>query len=69
MKMKLFESLNLNTKNYIIFGIGIVLIILGYILMSLGPHDGILSSKLSPVILIIGYCVLIPISIFKNFKD
>ena len=67
--MKLFESLNLNTKNYIIFGIGIVLIILGYILMSLGPHDGILSSKLSPVILIIGYCVLIPISIFKNFKD
>ena len=67
--MKLFESLNLKTKNYIIFGAGIALIILGYILMSIGEHDGILSSKLSPIVLIIGYCILIPISIFKNFKD
>ncbi len=67
--MKLFDSLNLKNKNYIIFGTGIAFIILGYMLMSLGPHDGILSSKLSPIILIIGYCILIPISIFKNFKD
>jgi len=28
-----------------------------------------LSSKISPIVLIIGYCILIPLSIFKNFKD
>jgi len=67
--MKLFESLNLKMKNYIVFGSGVFTIILGYILMSIGEHDGILSSKISPIILIIGYCILIPISIFKNFKD
>ena len=67
--MKLFESLNLKMKNYILFGSGVFAIILGYMLMSIGEHDGILSSKISPIILIIGYCILIPISIFKNFKD
>ena len=67
--MKLFESLNLKMKNYILFGSGVFAIILGYMLMSIGEHDGILSSKISPIILIIGYCILIPMSIFKNFKD
>ena len=67
--MKLFESLNLKMKNYIVFGLVVVTIILGYMLMSIGEHDWVLSTKVSPIILIIGYCVLIPISIFKNFKD
>ena len=56
-------------QNYIIFGAGIALIILGYILMSMGDRDSLLSTRISPVILIIGYCVLIPISILKKFKD
>ena len=67
--MKLFESLNFKKTNYIIFAAGIACIITGYILMSIGSQDGILSSKISPIVLIIGYCILIPLSIFKNFKD
>ena len=67
--MKLFESLNLKVQNYIIFAIGIVAITIGYILMSIGEGDSVLSTKISPIILIIGYCILIPISIFKNFKN
>ena len=67
--MKLFESWNFKKQNYILFGAGIGLILLGYFLMSAGGYNSFLSTRLSPIILIIGYCVLIPASIFKNFKD
>ena len=44
-------------KNYILFGIALAVIILGYISLSQG------SITLAPILLIIGYCVLIPIAI------
>ena len=66
--MKLFDSWHFTKLNYLIFGIGVLFIALGYILMYLGDTTSILSTKISPIILIIGYCVLIPIAILKNFK-
>ena len=52
-------------KVYGIYTGGFIAFIL---LMSIGEHDSLLSRKISPIILIIGYCILIPISILKNFK-
>tara|TARA_B100001105_G_C22068363_1_gene305466 strand:+ start:162 stop:377 length:216 start_codon:yes stop_codon:yes gene_type:complete len=49
--------------NYLIFGIGVLLIIIGYLLMGYGEVDSILSLKISPFILFIGYIILIPMSI------
>ena len=49
--------------NYLIFGIGVLLIIIGYLLMGYGGVDSILSLKISPFILFIGYIILIPMSI------
>ena len=54
----------LTTENYQIFGIGILVIILGYISLSQGPADSFWSLTLAPILLVIGYCVIIPISIF-----
>ena len=51
-----------------IFGIGLFLIIIGYVLMSIGETDSFLSTKLSPIILLLGYCVIIPLSIIIKFK-
>ena len=67
--MKLFDSWDFKKQNYIIFTAGILFIILGYFLMSIGEYDSFLSTRLSPIILITGYCILIPISIFKNFEQ
>ena len=53
--------------NYLLFGIGILVIILGYIIMALGEVDSFQSIKLAPMILLIGYIVIIPLSIF--YKD
>ena len=56
-----------NKKNYLLFGIGILVIILGYIIMVTGEVNSVQSVKLAPVLLVIGYLVIIPLSIF--YKD
>ena len=49
-------------RNYLIFGIGLAVIIIGYIALASG------SITLAPLLLVIGYCVLIPISIMIKDK-
>jgi uncharacterized membrane protein YesL len=55
-------------ENYIFLGIGIVLLIIGYIVMGQGEWDNSLSLTLSPIILIIAYLVFFPLSIFYKKK-
>ena len=45
------------------FGIAIAVIIVGYIFLSIGPHDSFWSLTLAPIFLGAGYFVLIPIAI------
>ena len=56
-----------NKKNYLLFGIGIIVIILGYVIMATGEVNSFQSVKLAPVLLFIGYLVILPLSIF--YKD
>ncbi|MBU8934107.1 MAG: DUF3098 domain-containing protein [candidate division Zixibacteria bacterium] len=54
------------TRNYIVFAIALAVIILGYITLGQG------SITLSPLLLVIGYCVLIPIALIikdPSLKD
>ncbi len=57
----------LTNKNYAIIGAGILIIILGYIFMSENSVDGFLPTVLAPILLVLGYCVIVPIGIL--FKD
>jgi len=50
-------------KNYIVFGAALVVIILGYIALGQPPVDGFLSLTLAPILLVVGYCVLIPLAL------
>ena len=67
--MKLDKNNNLdnwpfNKNNYILFSVGLFIILLGYFLMWVGEVDSFQSVKLSPFLLIIGYLKIIPLSIF-----
>ena len=53
-----------NKNNYILFSVGLFIILLGYFLMWVGEVDSFQSVKLSPFLLIIGYLIIIPLSIF-----
>lgn len=44
-------------NNYIMFGISLVVLIIGYIVLGQG------SITLAPILLVLGYCVLIPVSL------
>ena len=53
-----------NKNNYLIFGIGVLTIIIGDVLMKTGEVNSFQSVRLSPFLLFIGYIILIPLSIF-----
>lgn len=59
----------LTKKNYMIIGFGILLIIIGYILMAANSVDGFLPTVVAPILLVAGYCVVIPIGILLKDKS
>lgn len=51
------EILSFNKKNYSLFAAGIISIIIGYLFLSKG------SITVAPILLVLGYVILIPTSI------
>lgn len=45
------------------FGIAALTIVIGYIFLSIGPYDSFWSLTLAPILLGLGYFVLMPIAI------
>ena len=57
------DPLPLGRENYMILGAGILVIVAGYLAMLEGSVEGFLPLVLSPILLVAGYCVVIPIGI------
>jgi hypothetical protein len=57
-----------NKKNFIFLFIGLVIIISGFILMSVGSWDSFPSLFISPVVLVIGYLIILPASVLITGK-
>ncbi len=57
------ESLPFGKENYQILGVGLLLIILGYVALAQQPWDGTMPLLVAPILLVVGYCVVIPIGI------
>ena len=54
-------------KNYVLFAIGVFVIIVGYLIMYLGKVDSFQSLTLSPILLLIGYLIIIPYALlYRN---
>ncbi len=65
----LFHSWSFGKINYQLFGFGLFVIILGYIIMASFETESIQSVKIAPLILILGYCILIPAAILIKPRD
>ena len=57
------ELLPLQRENFVILGVGLLVIVVGYIALWQGPVEGFLPLVLAPILLVIGYCVIIPAGI------
>ena len=50
-------------QNFMIVGAGLAAIVLGYAAMAEGSVEGFLPLVAAPILLLLGYCVLIPLGI------
>ena len=53
-------------KNYVLFGVGVFVIIVGYLIMYLGEVNSFQSLVISPLLLLAGYLVIIPLALLYN---
>ena len=65
----LFESWDFSTINYVLFGIGLALIIVGYFIMAAGEVNSFQSLTLAPIMLFIGYIIFIPAALIYREKS
>ena len=61
-------SLPFTKRNYQILGIGLLIIIAGYIALGQQPWDGTMPLVVAPILLVLGYCVVIPFGILFREK-
>lgn len=62
-KILMEEHLPLERTNYMIVGAGVLLIIGGYLSMMEGSVEGFWTLTLAPILLVLGYCVVVPLGI------
>ena len=65
-KKKLQFSWPYKRKNYILFGVGVFVIIVGYLIMYSGEVDSFQSLVISPLLLLAGYLVIIPMALLSK---
>lgn len=56
-------------KNYLLLILGLVVTIIGFYFMTIGPWDSYSSLVISPIILFIAYVIIFPLSIFLRKKS
>ena len=65
-------------QNFMLFGLGLAVIIIGYVLMGTGITDdpakyqttwnNPMAIAVAPFVLVVGYCVIIPLAIIRSFR-
>lgn len=56
-------------KNYQFLILGIAVVIIGFYVMSMGEWNSFSSLVISPILLVAGYVLIFPLSIFYKKKD
>ena len=56
-------------KNYYLLVLGLLITIIGFYFMTIGPWNSFSSLVISPIILFIAYVIIFPLSIFLRKKS
>jgi len=59
----------LGRENFLLIGLGLVIIVVGYLALMEGSVEGFLPLVVAPILLILGYCVIIPFGILYKRKE
>ena len=66
---ELFKYWSFSKINYFSFGVGLALIIIGYIVMANGEVNSNQSLTIAPILLFLGYIVMIPFALIYREKS
>lgn len=66
---RFIEDFYIRKENIVIFLVGLLFIVVGYIVMATGDTYSTQSLTVAPILLVIGYLVIIPISIFYRKRN
>lgn len=55
-------------SNYVLGGIGFLILLLGFYFMAQGPWDNPISLSISPLVLLLAYLIIFPLSILYRKK-
>jgi predicted Co/Zn/Cd cation transporter (cation efflux family) len=55
--------------NYVVIGLGLLSILAGYIALLEKTVEGFMPLYVAPILLVLGYCVLIPIGILVRKRE
>ena len=56
-------------RNFLVLAFGVVLLILGYIFLGQGPVFNPISWVVAPIVLVVTYLVVIPLSVLSKNKE
>ncbi len=62
------QGLPFTRLNYWLFALGVGVIVVGYFALAQPPVDGFISLTVAPILLVIGYCIIIPLAILYQKK-
>lgn len=62
-------ALPFTRRNWILFLVGLGVIAVGYVLLRIPPVDGFLSLTAAPILLVAGYCVILPAAILVRHRN
>ena len=68
-KKKTGKPLGFSMNNYLLFGLAVGLLIIGYLLLGVGPAESKASLTAAPIVLVLAYCILIPVAIMWRAKS
>jgi hypothetical protein len=63
------STLPYSKRNFQLFGIAALTLIVGYWALAQPPVDGFLTLTLAPILLVLSYCVLIPVAIIYTDRS
>jgi len=63
------ERLTLTNTNFLIFGVGLLVILLGYIIMASGDTYSFRTLTVAPIVLLIGYLIIVPLAILYKKRN
>ena len=67
MQKKTLKKKDLS-KNVKFYYAAVAVIILGYIILSIGDADSFTSLTLGPIILVVGYLIIIPLALLSGVR-